>query len=322
MRFGTRPRLPSAPDPSTILPEIAQLAGARSLRLLRDRPDRLVMQIRLGDGRIAWLKQFRNTDPAASVDQAEARLQEAARALGQGFDAVAPPLLALPEQGILITAPAPGQPVALALADADDARRAELIGRMGIWLRNLASSTRTRGAFGPRHWIGGLEARVSAAAGAWIDRDLVARHMQRMRAEAEPLRGAAVERGLCHGDLTPDNLFLDILRPGLTRLTAIDMQGSTVMALARDMARLLVWLESRRNEPPPKTRDGVALADWQALTGVAGLLAPDQAPILRFLIGELMLAYYLDSARQPVRRRTLVRGMQAWAGDPAVRPGP
>ncbi|MEG4643173.1 hypothetical protein VB636_10375 [Paracoccus sp. APAP_BH8] len=60
-------------------------------------------------------------------------------------------------------------------------------------------------------------------------------------------------------------------------------------------------------------RDGIALPDWQALTGVPGLLAPDQAPILRFLIGEVMLAYYLDSARQRLRRRALVRAMRAWA---------
>lgn len=84
---------------------MAALPGIKPLRLVRDRPDRLVMQVRL-DGRTAWLKQFCGTDPAASVAQAQARLRQAAEVLGQDLDAVAPPLLALPERGILITAPA------------------------------------------------------------------------------------------------------------------------------------------------------------------------------------------------------------------------
>ena len=301
---------------------MAALPGVEPLRLVRDRSDRLVIQVRL-DGRPAWLKLFCGTEPAASVRQAEARLHAAALALGQDLNAVAPPLLALPEQGILITAPAPGRPVAELLAAAGKAERAALIARMGAWLRQLAAPTRARGRFGPRFWLNGLEARIAAASGGWIDGDLVAGHMRRMRSEADLLRGAAVERGLCHGDLTPDNLFADTPRPGVLRLTAIDMQGSTVMALARDMARLLVWLESRREQPPARVRDGIALPDWLALTGVPGLLAPDQAPILRFLIGELMLAYYLDSARQPLRRRALVRAMRAWAAqEGTVRPVP
>ncbi|MDK8873171.1 phosphotransferase [Paracoccus sp. SSJ] len=301
---------------------MAALPGIEPLRLVRDRPDRLVMQVRL-DGRTAWLKQFCGTDPAASVAQAQARLRQAAEVLGQDLDAVAPPLLALPERGILITAPAPGQPIAQLLAGADDAQRAALIARMGSWLRQLAGTTRTRGRFGPRFWLNGLRTRIAAASGDWIDRDLVAGHMQRMRAEAELLRGAEVERGLCHGDLTPDNLFADTPRTGVLRLTAIDMQGSAVMALARDMARLLVWLESRREKPAARVRDGIALPDWLALTEVRGLMASDQAPILRFLIGEVMLAYYLDSARQPLRRRALVRAMRDWAAqEGTVRPVP
>ncbi|WP_258869640.1 phosphotransferase, partial [Paracoccus thiocyanatus] len=292
--------MPSAAD------ALAALPGIEPLRLVRDRPDRLVMQIRL-DGRPAWLKQFRGPDPAASVAQAQARLHQAAQVLGQDLDAVAPPLLALPERGILITAPAPGRPIAHLLAAAGETARAVLIARIGAWLRQLAAATRARGAFGPRFWLDGIEARIAAASGRWIDRGLVAEHLRRMRAEAVPLRGASVERGLCHGDLTPDNLFADEHRPGVLRLTAIDMQGATEMALARDMARLLVWLESRRRRPPARTRDGIALADWQALTGVPGLLAQDQLPVLRFLIGDLMLAYYLDSARQPGRRRALAR---------------
>ncbi|SMG16270.1 MULTISPECIES: phosphotransferase [unclassified Paracoccus (in: a-proteobacteria)] len=314
-----RPRLPSGSDP---LAALAALPGVEPLRLVRDRPDRMVLEIRL-DGRPAWLKLFRGADPADRVQRAETRLKQVAQVLDGPLDCVVSPLLALPEHGILITAPAPGRPLAEMLAQAGPARRATLITRMGEWLRALARTSRSRGRFGPRFWLGRAEAQAEVAWGGWIDRALVEAHLGRMRAEVPGLRGLPVERGLSHGDLTADNIFAEELRPGVLRLTGIDMEGAAEMALARDMARLLVWLESRRKRPAARVRDGIALPDWRALTRVPGLLPADQLPILRFLIGDLILAHYLDTTRQSSRRETLMRAMRAWAEtDGLLRPEP
>lgn len=285
---------------------LAPLAGATVTACLRDLPQRRVFQITLA-GRTAFLKQFRGSNAAAMTDTASSRLVQAARVLGAGPNCVAQPILTLPEHGVLVTRAAQGRPLARALEQADAPLRARLIGRAGQWLAALAGAGHV-GSFGPRYWLANLETRAAAAQGDWIDRDLVGALLGRMRADAQSLRGAPVRRAALHGDLTPDNLFHD---PATDRMTGIDLQGGGVMAVARDVARLLVWLESRRTVALPRL-DGVALVDHRALTDVPDLLPDDQRPILRFMIAEIMLAYYLDSARQPGRRAALAEAMRDW----------
>jgi hypothetical protein len=304
-----RPKLLNAPDPYKALAALPDLSGASFLAVLRDIPGRLVCEIRL-EGQPAYLKQFRLGDPAAAVRRTVARLDEAARILGQDRDAVALPLLVLPEHGIIITEAAAGQPLSRLLASASTSRRAAMIGRAGQWLAKLCHDSREDGTFGPFFWIGALDQRIAATKGDWIDGDLVASHMGLMRAEAEPLRGAPVARAAIHGDLTPDNLFLD---PACNRMTGIDIQDRHTAPVARDMARLLVWLESRRRWPARRRIDGITAADHAALIAAPGLMGADQLAILRFMIGAIALEAYLDSARQPRRRRALMRCLKDWA---------
>ncbi|SFA55582.1 Phosphotransferase enzyme family protein [Paracoccus halophilus] len=288
--------------------DLPQLAGAQYVRLLRDRPMHMVCEIRL-HGKPAYLKLFRNGDPADTVRRTEARLHEAAQALGQGQDAVVLPLHSVPDQGVLVLEAAPGAPSATVLASARATRRAWLLGRIGSWLLRLTAPSRERGTFGPRFWLTMAEERLLTAEGDWIDRELVAGHMAQLRAEAFQLRGASVERAASHGDLTPDNIFWD---ETTGRMTGIDMQGGAMIPVALDIARLLAWLEGRRPSPAAETIDGIAAADFDALVSVPGLLAEDQRPILRFLIGVMMLGYYLYCPRQPRRRGLLAEAMRNW----------
>ena len=316
-----RRKLPNAPDPFAALTALPQLAGAEFLHLARDIPKRLVCEIRL-DGRRAFLKQFHHGDRAAMALGAAARLHEVAAALGPGPDGVALPLRVLPEHGIIVTEAAPGHALSALLLRARSSRRAALVGRAGLWLEPLCRGSRERGAFGALYWLGMLDQRLAGGLPDWAEAELVASHMARLRAEAEPLRGTSVERAVAHGDLTPDNLFLDeSVTP--SRLTGIDMQPRAAAPITRDMARLLVWLESRRKRPARATLDGIAATEHAALLAVPGLLDADQRPILRFMIGVMALEVYLDTARQPLRRRALARCLRDWAIRPGViRPGP
>lgn len=306
-----RRKLPNAPDPLAALAALPELADAEFLRLLRDIPKRLVCEIRL-NGQRGFLKQFHLGDPAAMALAAEARLREAAGILGPGPDGAARPLLVLPEHGIVVTEAAPGQALSALLLRARPARRAALVGRAGAWLEHLCRPSRERGNFGALYWLGTLEQRMADGLPDWAEQDLVAAHMAQMRLEAEPLRGISVQRAVAHGDLTPDNLFLDqSVTPW--RLTGIDMQHRAAAPITRDMARLLVWLESRRRRPARDTTDGIAAGEHAALVAVPGLIEADQLPILRFMIGVMALEVYLDTARQPVRRKALARCLRDWA---------
>lgn len=288
--------------------DLPRLDGAKYLRLVRDRPNHMVCEITL-HGRPAYLKLFRHADAARTVRVTEARLHDAARALGQLTDAVALPLQALPEQGILVLEAAPGAPSADALARAGEARRIYLLTRIGTWLARLSEPSREHGTFGPRFWLGMTQERFAAATGDWIDRDLVTAQIAQMGREAMLLRGASVQRAVAHGDLTPDNIYWDRKSD---RMTGIDIQGNGAIPVALDVARLLAWLESRRDNPATDTSDGIASTDYQALISVPGLLAEDQRPILRFLIGVMFLGYYLYCPRQPKRRRLLSAAMHNW----------
>ncbi len=310
------PKPPNAPDPIEALAALPELAGAEFVGLMRDIPKRLVIEIRL-NGQRAFLKQFRQGDPAAMVRASVARLHEATEVLGQGPDAVALPLLALPDHGVIVTEAAPGQALSRLLLRARPAQRAALVARTGQWLARLGASGRERGSFGALYWLGKLDERLAAASADWIDRDLVAAHMAQMRAEAEPLRGRSVERAATHGDMTPDNLFLDMsVTP--QHLTGIDIQPRAVIPIVRDMSRLLVWLESRRQRGARDTLNGIAAGEYAALVNVPGLIDADQLPILRFMIGIMAMEVYLDTARQPVRRQALARCLRDWA----ITPGP
>lgn len=290
------------------LAALRQLSGATVTQILRDLPSRRVFQIRLG-GRTAYLKQFLGENRAAMAQGAHDRMIQADAAFGPGPNRAARPLMIFPAQGAVVIAPAAGQPLAHSLAQAGPQERARLIGRAGGWLAALAAAGPETGRFGPGFWLRKCQDSARAAQDDWIDRDLVDALLARMRTQAVDLRQIPVRRGRLHGDLTGDNLFHD---PGTDLLTGIDLQDWGMMPVARDMARLLVWLESRRTLPLPRC-DGVARVDHMALTSVPGLLPADQQPILRFMLGQIMLAYYLDSGRQPVRRAALASAMRHWS---------
>lgn len=282
------------------------LAEARVEALLRDLPSRQVWRIKL-NGKTAYLKRFIGAGCALQATGGYDRLREAARVLGQQRDAAVRPMLLIASAGVLVTEPAPGVPLGEALQRAGD--RTALLGRAGEWLARLAAGSREIGSFGPRYWVDGLQQQLSSARRDWLDSALVDRHLATMRDEGTRLRQARVERARLHGDLTGDNLFYDAASD---QITAIDMQDWGPMALVRDMARLLVWLESRRLEDSALRIDGITAADYKAMIQVPGLIGADQRPLLRFMIGELLLAYYLDSDRQPTRRAALARAMRAW----------
>lgn len=307
------------------LANLAQLHGARVVRLIRDLAERRVYELRLND-RTVFLKQFRTPDPAQATARAAARLAQAGADFGAARDdGVAGIVLVLPEAGVLVTEAAPGLALAQILqgldADAQDGgERARLLRRTGAWLGALAKASRSEGRFGPRYWIDAaqariearIEARIGAASGDWLDRDLLRQTLAQMRREAPALRGMRVERALLHGDLTPDNLFYDA---SSDRMTAIDMPPYGEIAVARDVARLLVWLESRRADPAEGqingSINGISRADHDAVLQGC-LMGADQAPILRLMIADIAVSYYLDSARQPIRRAALARLLRGW----------
>ncbi|AGT08059.1 phosphotransferase [Paracoccus aminophilus] len=296
--------LPPATIGGGLLPDLPDLEGLVVTEVLRDRPDHAVFAVIWRD-RPYFLKLFRNRDAADLVRETVKTLDRAAEALGQAENAVVKLRLALPEAGIILLDPVKGVQLTNAIAIATLPRRKMLIARAGGWLSTL-TATRERGVFGPGFWLKGLEDRADRL-DPDADAALIARHLERMRELAQDLRGADVERAMTHGDFTPDNFYLDG-----ARLVGIDMQRGGQMAVVRDVGRFLVWLQSRRSEMPEVTRHGVSASDYAALRFVPGLLGGDQEPVLRFMMGEIMAAYYIDARGKVLRRMMLAGAMRRW----------
>ncbi len=296
--------LPPARLGSGMLPDHPDLAGIEITEILRVRPEHAVFAV-TQNGRPYFLKLFRQSHAADLVRSTEATLTQAAAALGQAENAVVKLRMASPEAGVILLDPVHGQQLSLLLAAAGYERRSRLIARAGGWLSALTAERET-GKFGPNYWLKLLTERVAARAEA-EDRPLLDAHLAAMREMAPALVGANVTRAPSHGDFTPDNLYLEG-----ARLIGIDMQRREMMSVARDVARFLVWLQSRRSALPAVTRHGVSASDYAILTRVPGLIAPEEEPILRFMMGEIMASYFLEAGGKRLRREMLAGAMLRW----------
>lgn len=298
----------NATPPAVIatLPRHPKLDGMVVTEVLRNQPGRHSVYAVEDKGRKLFVKVFHSPDAADLVRDTEFNLKNAAEALGQAENAVANLRFAVPEAGALVIDAAQGTQLTLPLAAGNAERRAQLIARAGGWLAAL-TAPRERAKFGPGFWMKELRRPFARSADSSLDHTLLDRHLCAMQALADDLRDAEVERAYAHGDFTPDNLYLDG-----PRLYGIDMQRPAKIAIARDAARFLVWLQSRRTEAAKDTRDGVSAAEWQVMHDVPGLLSPDQDRILRFMIGELLGEYYLSSTHHPLRRAMLAQGIRDW----------
>ncbi|WP_312530126.1 phosphotransferase [Paracoccus sp. (in: a-proteobacteria)] len=296
--------LPPARLGGGMLPDHPDLAGIAITEILRDRPEHAVFAVTMNE-RPYFLKLFRQANAAELVRSTEATLTHAAEALGQAEHAVVRLRLALPEAGVILLDPVHGQQLSPLLAAASIQRRAILISRAGGWLARLTTERET-GSFGPNFWLKKLQDHVDKLA-LPEDRPLLEAHMAEMGRLASTLVGAPVTRAASHGDFTPDNLYMEG-----ARLIGIDMQRREMMAVSRDIARFLVWLQSRRLDMPAVTRHGVSASDYAILTNVPGLIDPQEEPILRFMMGEIMASYFLEAKGKRLRREMLAGAMQRW----------
>ena len=226
------------------------------------------------------VKQARSS---GARDLARAQVNELraqAEAMTSGPFRIPELLVARPDLGLVVMTRAPGQRLDHAIR-AEPGRRAEHIGRAGQWLAAYVRDRTQADVFGGGDWIKRRRESIETLPPG-EDRERLGALVSRMQAERADIAGRIVTRARSHGDFCAINLLLTE-----TEVWGVDINNANWLALAKDMARFLVYVEiavpSGRSDGP----FGLSDADYTALIGQTGLLSQREA--------EMAMPYFLAS---------------------------
>lgn len=271
-------------------------------RLVKDGPLARVAEGKW-QGREVIVKQFHTTSPEQQITGMVTEHARLATLFPHDGLHVAQICGTAPAQGIAVIEKAPGIPLDQALDPCGQDARHQLVTRAGAWLARALGDSRDLGSFRPQFWLGRLDSDATPA-----DRDLLRAARQVLESLGRRLKHGPVPRGAVHGDFGPYNLHWDSVSQSLW---AFDIQRTSALPLALDMARFLVALSEQvqRQYPDSALRLGVLPQDFAALLAVPGL-EHDQTelPYLDFFLGYRLLRSLTekhDHPHAPIFRRSL-----------------
>lgn len=284
-----------------------------SLRLIKDGPLARVAE-GVWQGRAVIVKQFHSPDPGSLI--AEMQVEHRRLAALFPYQGLNTALLRAhaPAQGLAILDKAPGIALDVALDPCTANERARLVGRAGAWLARSVGDSRAPGSFRPRFWLDRLDRDSAELPLTPEDRALIARAMGQLRMLGTQLKRGAIPKGAVHGDFGPYNLHWDARSQSLW---AFDIQRTSDLPLALDMARFLVALseQAQRQHPGCALCQGVLPADRAALLAVPGLdHAPYELPFLDFFLGYRLLRTLSEKhshPHAPMFRRSLTNWLES-----------
>jgi len=283
------------------------------VRLIKDGPLARVAEGKW-QGRAVIVKQFHTTAPQQVIADMKAEHDRLAAIFPHDGLHAALICDSAPAQGIAVIEKAPGIPLDLALDPCDPNARRHLVMRAGSWLARALGKSRDQGRFRPQFWCDRLQRECSLAALSTTDRDKTNATLQTLARLGKRLKHGPVPRGAVHGDFGPYHLHWDAASQALW---AFDIQRTSSLPLALDMARLLVGLseQAQRQYPDSTLRLGVLPADSTALLTVPGLEHdPAELTYLDFFLGYRLLRSLLEKHHHPhapIFRRSLSNWLES-----------
>lgn len=284
------------------------------VRLIKDGP-----LARVAEGhwqaRAVIVKQFHTASPQQQIDD----MLTEHRRLGALFphDGLRTALMcgSSPGQGLAVIEKAPGIPLDQALDPCTPDARQHLVTQAGAWLARSLGDSRDLGSFRPQFWLGRLDSDGDPASLAPVEQELVRATRQALNEMGQRLKHGPVPRGAVHGDFGPYNLHWDAASESLW---AFDIQRTSSLPLALDMARLLVALSEQvqRQYPDSVLRLGVLPQDSAALLAVPGL-EHDQTELsyLDFFLGYRLLRSLTEKHTHP-HAPIFLRSLSNWLDTP------
>ncbi len=176
----------------------------------------------------------------------------------------------------------------------DKISRSDLLHEAGRWLGTYVRDRRQTDPFGGGFWI---QKRFDELGDIPDPKDKARMIglINAMAADRFFLKGQPITRARSHGDFVPINLMVD---DGM--IWGVDIQNRRHLALAKDIARFLVYLEFSDPAATGPWRWGLSKADCDALLGDGDLIALDEAEaLLPFFIAEELSGRLVPEAPHP-----------------------
>lgn len=271
---------------------VPETKGLKLVRCIKQGPEAAVFEGVL-DGRPVVVKRMTGEDASVRAGKMSDELLALRPHMSTGPLRVPEPIVTLPAKQLVVMERAPGQRFDHALR-ADPARRPALLRRAGAWLAHYISGRRVEDNFGGGFWIK-TRRKALAEMPTGPDRDRVSSLVEIMEKERNRIGPLPITRARSHGDFCTLNLMVDG-----DDIWGVDIQNSNWLALAKDLARFLVYLEITL---PHGTYDGpcgLSAKDCEALMGADGLIQEREAEaIMPYFVACELSDRLLTEAHQP-----------------------
>lgn len=266
-----------------------QIQSATILQKLKVTPVSWVLVARINGEKVV-VKRFLDGNPPHTVNSLRDELAYMTDVLGDGPYQVNRCLMAWPDAGTVVLTYAQGPRLGDKIAGASGQQRDKLLEASGAWLAAYTAPRQRATTFGPRFWIRRLLAQDRACVTDDRDKALLDAMIEALRRQVPEVMGCPVLQGATHGDFVGINAHF---HRGV--ITGVDIQGEVWLAIAREAARFLVWLQIHDPDRPADRRFGIAAADWQAFARSGVLPAEELTTTLPFFVGEQLYARFVES---------------------------
>ena len=252
------------------------------------------------NGEDAVIKRFFDSDAPQTIR----RLKDELDFLEHSFDDIRYQanrcLYAWPRDGIAVLSFAPGNRLGDQIAQASGEERRQLVKQSGEWLRRYCSFRQRDSCFGPAFWVKKVTSVKTDRISSPQDRLLLDRLLASIRGQVDGVRGVPVVQAATHGDFVGINAHYH-----QGTIYGVDIQGESLLAVAKDVARFLVWLQIHAPSLAGGHRYGISLEFIDPFLESGVLNVNEQETTLPFLIGEQLYGRFVEGyEHQALRDKT------------------
>lgn len=291
-------RLEAANEITRYMASRAGVSQCRVLEVLKFTDQSWVLSARLGGDKVV-IKRFFNEDRAHTVRSLKDELDRLEATFGNSDCQANRCLMTWPNDGIVVLSHAPGPRLDHKIASARGGSRTRLLTHAGRWLTTYPGDRRRVSTFGPGFWIkrslarnhGGIETP---------DQSLLDNMITALRDQNERVKGCAVAQAASHGDYVGMNAHYH-----RGTIYGVDIQGECWVALAREAARFLVWLQIHDADRGTDRTHGLRSTDVRAFLSSDVLAPAEQSTTFPFFVGEQLYGRFVeDYQRTDIRANT------------------